>query len=346
MKKKLLILGCGQIFKKHFKSVKSLGSSKFNIVGICDKNKKLLRFVSKKYKIEPFDHFEDAVRKCNPEIVSILLPTGYHFEYILKSLKLNLNVIVEKPMCLKISEAKKVLNLKKKMKKQVFVIMQNKLNIPVKRLTEDIKKNKLGRVFHGSVIVRWRRDQQYYDKDKWRGTLKNDGGVIANQASHHIDLLRSIMGRPKSVFAKFSNHIAKIEAEDTALIIIKFEKNKTAIVEATTAMRPKNIEGSISIIGTKGSVKIGGFALNEIEYYNIGKTSHPLKSFNNPKDFTYGHKKFYDHVYSCLKNKKDSEFSCEKAIETVKLISAIYRSAETNREVFFKNQINSRKLGV
>ena len=182
--------------------------------------------------------------------------------------------------------------------------MQNKFNLPVLKLRNDIEKYKFGNIFHSSVIVRWRRDQKYYDNDSWRGTWKLDGGVISNQASHHLDLLRTIMGEPISVFAKSNNHLAKIQCEDTALIIFKFKKNRTALMEATTAMRPKNIEGSISVLGTKGSAKIGGFALNKFEYYNLSKDIDILKYQTNPKNvYGFGHVKFYS-CFRSIENRK------------------------------------------
>ena len=154
------------------------------------------------------------------------------------------------------------------------------------------------------------------------------------------------MGEPISVFAKSANHLAKIQCEDTALIIFKFKKNKTAIMEATTAMRPENIEGSISVLGTKGSAKIGGFALNKFEYYNLSKKINLNNYQTNPKNvYGFGHLKFYKHVLKILKNGATSEFEAVHAIKTVKLINAIYKSIETNKEVYLKNTIISKKLG-
>ena len=224
--------------------------------------------------------------------------------------------------------------------------MQNKFNLPVLRLRNDIKKAYFGKIFHSSVIVRWKRDQKYYDNDAWRGTWKNDGGVISNQASHHLDLLRTIMGEPLSLFATSSKHMAEIECEDTALIIFKFKNKRTAVMEATTAMRPKNIEGSISVMGTKGSAKIGGFALNKIDYYNISKKVDISKYETNPKSvYGFGHLKFYKHVLDSIKNKKKSEYEAFEAIKTVKMINAIYKSIEKKKEIFFRENLESKKLG-
>jgi len=342
---KIFIVGCGRILSKHLDSIKIL-KDKLQIVGISDIKKKRLFDISKKLNVKGFPNYMDGIKKTNPDIVSILTPSGFHAQNIIDILNLKKHVIVEKPMCLKISDGKKIINFAKKNKKKVFVVMQNKFNLPVLRLRNDIKKAYFGKIFHSSVIVRWKRDQKYYDNDAWRGTWKNDGGVISNQASHHLDLLRTIMGEPLSLFATSSKHMAEIECEDTALIIFKFKNKRTAVMEATTAMRPKNIEGSISVMGTKGSAKIGGFALNKIDYYNISKKVDISKYETNPKSvYGFGHLKFYKHVLDSIKNKKKSEYEAFEAIKTVKMINAIYKSIEKKKEIFFRENLESKKLG-
>jgi len=345
---KIFIIGCGRIFSKHFESIKALGEKKFKIVGIADVDIKKINYFSKLLKVPVFKDYKKGIKITNPDLVSILTPSGIHAKIILDSLKLNKHVIVEKPMCLRIKDAKKIIQLSKMIKKNVYVVMQNKFNLPVLKLRDDIKNNKFGKIFHASVSVRWNRTQSYYDQAQWRGTWKQDGGVISNQASHHLDLLRTIMGDPISVFAKNFRHLAKIQAEDTSLVIIKFKSNRSGFIEATTAVQPKNIEGSISIMGTKGSAKIGGFALNKIEYYNIDKSININKYQTNPKNvYGFGHYAFYDHVFFSIKNKTTSEFLCQNSYATIKLINAIYKSSETGKEIFFNEDknISSKLLG-
>jgi predicted dehydrogenase len=344
---KILILGCGRIFSKHLDSIKKI--KKYSLVGICDINRKKVLDLSKKLKVPGFVNFNKSIRETMPDIVSILTPSGLHAEHIIEALNNNLNVIVEKPMCLKVSDGEKIISLAKRVNKRVFVVMQNKFNLSVVKFRKDLKKKKFGRIFHGSVIVRWHRDISYYNQANWRGTWKFDGGVISNQASHHIDLLRTIMGDPISVYAKSFNHLVRIEAEDTALIIVKFKNNKSAVMELTTAARPNDIEGSISIMGSDGSAKIGGFALNKISYYNFGKKKlFRKKIFNTEPNnvYGYGHLKFYEHVHNSLKLNLKSEFECFHAIQTVKFINAIYKSIENKKEIFFNKNIVSAKLGV
>lgn len=343
---KVLIIGCGRIFSKHYNSLRKIGEKQIKIIGVCDTNYLKKKEIEKKYQLKYFQNYKKAILQLNPDLVSILTPSGLHAEQILYSLKKKCNVIVEKPMCLKTLDAKNILSLAKKNKKRVFVVMQNKFNIPILKLRKDIKSKKFGKLLHGSVIVRWMRDKNYYDQARWRGTWKLDGGVIANQASHHLDLMRTVMGDPISVYAKGVNHMAKIQCEDTALVLFKFKGNKTGIMEATTAMRPHNVEGSFSLMGTKGSAKIGGFAMNEISYYFAGNSVNKKKYFTKPKNvYGFGHFEFYKHFIFSLKKNKKSEFECEEAYKTVNLINAIYRSIETNKEVYLNGKINSKKLG-
>lgn len=345
---RIFIIGCGRIFSKHIESINVIGKKKFEIVGIADTKLEKVRNFSKLLKVPGFQNYIQGIKITNPDIVSILTPSGMHAKNILDVLMLNKNAIVEKPMCLKISDAEKIIKVSKSINKKVFVVMQNKFNLPVLKMREDIKNNKFGKIFHANVSVKWNRNQDYYDQAKWRGTWKQDGGVISNQASHHLDLLRTIMGEPVSVFAKNFTHMAKIQTEDTSLVIIKFKSNKSAFIEATTAAQPKNIEGSISILGTKGSAKIGGFALNQIEYYNTSKKIEIGKYKTNPSNvYGFGHFAFYKHVHNSIVYKKKSEFSCEESLATIRLINAIYKSAEIGKEVFFKNNknIKSKLLG-
>ena len=344
---KVLILGCGRIFSKHYESIQFLGNKKMRIVGICDINKAKLNTLKKKIKTNFYSNYDQAIKSSKPDTVIVLTPSGYHANHILTALRYRCNVIVEKTMCLKIDDAKKIIKFSSRYKKRVFVVMQNKFNLPFTKLRNDIKIGKFGKFFHASVIVRWMRDQSYYDQDSWRGKWKFDGGVVCNQASHHLDLMRTVMGEPISVIAKGFKHLAKIQCEDTALILFKFKNKKTGIMEATTAMRPFNIEGSFSLMGTKGSAKIGGFALNEITYYNLKQKVKKYRYKTNPRDvYGFGHKKFYEHFLNAIKKNKTSEFECIEAIKTVKLINAIYKSIETNKEVFMNKNIVSAKLGI
>ena len=342
---KVLLFGCGRIVYKHIQSIQKL-KNKFHITGICDLDEKKVKFFSKKLNVPGFSNIDIALKTVKPDLVSILTPSGLHYQHAMKMINRKINIIIEKPMCLKIKHGEEIQKAAVKNRTKVFVVMQNVFNTPVEKVVDDIKNNKFGKIFHSSVVVKWRRDQKYYNQSKWRGTWQLDGGVISNQASHHIDLMRRIMGEPVEVYAIAKKHLSKIECEDTALVIVNFKGGKTGIIEATTAMRPKDIEGSLSIMGTNGSAKIGGFALNQIDYYNLKRNINLTKYQTNPKNvYGYGHLKFYQHVYKSIKKNLKSEFDANESNKTVKFLNMIYRSIETKGKVSSKGKINSIKLG-
>jgi predicted dehydrogenase len=204
----------------------------------------------------------------------------------------------------------------------------------------------------GTVRVRWCRPQHYYDQDGWRGTWELDGGVFTNQASHHIDLLEWMLGEPVSVMAKTGTFLSNIEVEDTGAAIIKFRNGAIGIVEATTATRPKDLEGSLSVLGAKGSVVIGGFAVNKMVTWNFTDSSESeskeiLQEFAEiPANvYGFGHKRYIEHVIDCIQNNKKALVDGFEGRKSLELINAMYESAETGKEVFLHYQPKYSPLG-
>ena len=195
-----------------------------------------------------------------------------------------------------------------KYKIKLFVIKQNRFNVPIIKLREAIEKKRFGKINMGTIRVRWSRNQSYYDQASWRGTWALDGGVLANQASHHIDMLEWMLGEPQSVYAIAKKELVEIEAEDTAIVVLKFESGAFGIIEATTAVRPRDLEGSISVLGEKGSVVIEGFALNQMKTWDFvdkevdDETVIEKYSVNPPNVYGYGHQAYYEHVVECINN--------------------------------------------
>ena len=163
--------------------------------------------------------------------------------------------MVEKPMALTLDDADSMIEACDNHGVKLFIVKQNRFNVPVVQLRKALEDGRFGKLIMGTVRVRWCRPQAYYDQDSWRGTWAYDGGVLTNQASHHIDLLEWMLGDVESVFAKSKTALVDIEAEDTAVVILKFRNGALGVIEATTAIRPKDLEGSLSVLGEKGSVE-------------------------------------------------------------------------------------------
>lgn len=250
-------------------------------------------------------------------------------------------------MALTLEDADKMIEACDRNGIRLFVVKQNRYNLPVQKLREALEAGRFGKLVMGSVRVRWCRDNAYYRQDSWRGTWAMDGGVFTNQASHHIDLLEWMMGDVESVFAKSITALSEIETEDTGVAVLKFKNGALGVIEATTATRPKDLEGSISILGEFGSVEIGGFAVNEIKTWNFVESLESDKevrekySTNPPNVYGFGHKEYYLHVIDSIVHNKKALVDGLEGRKSLELIIAMYESIETGKEVFCDSSLSS-----
>lgn len=260
------VVGCGAIANKHVTAIGRLNHTE--VVGAYDIDSKAATAFHEKHSIPVFTSLEEMIEKTEPHVLNILTPSGKHGENVLDLMRFNKHFVVEKPLGLRLGQIDKILEECDKKGIKIFVVKQNRFNPPIIKLKEALEKGRFGKLVLGTVRVRWCRDQEYYNQKSWRGTWAHDGGVLTNQASHHIDMLIWMMGDVESVIAKTATRLLDIEAEDTGVAIIKFRDGAIGVVEATTATRPKDLEGSISILGEKGSVEIGGFFMNDLKTWN------------------------------------------------------------------------------
>ena len=351
MKKKIKIsfVGCGKIFKKHYSAIKRLNKL-YIIEAVCDNQLNDFSKLNLNKNIKVFGDLKNLLLKTNSDIYVILTPSGYHYKNILEISKKSKNIIVEKPLVINYEQGKKINNHANKKKLNLFVVKQNRYNPGIKLLKEAIVSGRFGKIFFASIRLRWKRDDMYFKSGKWRGSWKDDGGVLANQASHHLDLIHWLIGDVKSVFTKTAkiNNITK--AADTIAAIIKFKNEAIGTIEATTATNPEDLGDSISILGSKGTVEIGGYAVSKVLYWNFSKkkpVDKKIQKLINKKDNIYkdGHFNFYKDIFNFFNNKKNSTVRHLEAIKTIKLLDKIYTSSEISKEVFFKDSNFSKKLG-
>jgi predicted dehydrogenase len=346
------LVGCGRISAKHIEAIKDIDGAE--LVAVCDPVESRAIEASKKAGGIPYYlSYDEMLQKENIDIVNILTPSGMHpINTIDIVKKYHTHIICEKPMALRMEDAEEMVRICDEFGVRLFVVKQNRYNLPVQKLKEAVEEGKFGKLVLGTVRVRWCRDQKYYDQDSWRGTWEYDGGVLSNQASHHIDLLEWLMGEPVSVIAKTGTYLADIEVDDTAVAIIKFRNGALGVVEATTATRPKDLEGSLSILGEKGSVVIGGFAVNKMQIWNFsdeseGERDRILTEFAEtpPNVYGFGHKRYIEHVLDCIRSGRKALVDGLEGKKSLELINAIYESAETGREVFLRFEPKMSKMG-
>lgn len=345
---KFALIGCGRIAQKHAELIGGGRIKNAKLVAVCDLKIIRAKKIALQFNCEFYSNLDDMMKNNKIDVVSVLTESGNHYRNVISLSKYNSHVIVEKPIALKVEDAQRMIALYKRKKLKLFVVKQNRFNPSVIKLKEAVDKKMFGKIFLGTIRVRWKRDNKYYNMDKWRGSWKLDGGVLANQAIHHIDLLIFLMGDVHSVYAKSIRALSKKEAEDTAVVILKFKSGALGVIEATTATRPKDIEGSVSILGSKGTVELGGFAVNEIKTWEFAK-SHRLnkkKYFTNPPNvYGFGHKKYYEHVLDYLENKSKRIIDGIEGVKSLMLVNCIYKSIEENKEIIVKNNNSKSKLG-
>jgi len=348
---KFALVGCGRISKRHSQL---LGENKIlgaELVAVCDKVLDKAEIISKRYSIPAYSCLHEMMKSTKIDVVVVLTESGFHAEHTLSLAPYGAHIIVEKPMALTLEDADAMIAACDKYGIKLFVVKQNRFNVPVVELRKALEQGRFGKLIMGTVRVRWCRNQAYYDQDSWRGTWAYDGGVLTNQASHHLDLLEWMMGDVESVFAKSKTALVDIEAEDTAVVLLKFRNGALGIIEATTAVRPKDLEGSISILGETGSVEIGGFAVNEMKTWNFSESIDGDEdvtekySVNPPNVYGFGHQAYYEHVLDCLNNKTAQLVDGLEGRKSLELINAIYESVETGREKFLRFIPKSSKLG-
>jgi UDP-N-acetyl-2-amino-2-deoxyglucuronate dehydrogenase len=333
-KHKISIVGYGRIGSRHAQIIKS--SIDFELVGISETNKITRETAEVEMGNVVFDDTLRMISETKPDTVVICTESGNHYQHVMEIAHLVKTIVVEKPMALKLDHAREMIDACTKHKTNLFVVKQNRYNLPIVKTRELFEKGVFGQITLATVRVRWCRDQNYYGLNDWRGTWKLDGGVLANQASHHLDILQWFLGEIESVFAYSSTVLTKIEAEETMICVLKSKDGVLGIVEATNTARPKNLEGSFSILGENGSIVVGGDAMNKFDSIRFKDNLHQeiASLHENPPDvYGFGHTKFYQELNKFLLGHDSHLVQAEEGFKNVELLDAIYLSCETGQEV-------------
>jgi predicted dehydrogenase len=348
---KFALLGCGRIAKRHSELLGHKQIENAELVAVCDVVEEKAKKIGEQFSVPYFTDMHEMLKNIDIDVVTVLTESGYHAKHVLEIAKYKKHIVVEKPMALTLDDADAMIEACDEAGTKLFVVKQNRFNVPVVKTREALENGRFGKLVMGTVRVRWCRPQAYYDQDSWRGTWALDGGVLTNQASHHVDLLEWMMGDVESVHAMSTTALADIEAEDTAVVNIRFRNGALGIIEATTAVRPKDIEGSLSVLGENGTVEIGGFAVNQMKVWNFSDKQTGDDevmgnySVNPPNVYGFGHQAYYEHVVDSIINNKKHLVDGLVGRKSLELINAIYESIETKKEVFLRFKPKHCRLG-
>jgi UDP-N-acetyl-2-amino-2-deoxyglucuronate dehydrogenase len=324
------LLGFGRIGKRHAEHISEFGS----LVAICDTNPAALVEAKQKYPEVPlFDSIQKMLLKDEiSEVVSICTPNGLHASHTIASLKAGKHVLVEKPMAISVHDCGDMIKTAEQANKRLFVIKQNRFNPPVAAVKQLIEEGKLGKIFSVQLSCFWNRNQAYYE-NSWKGTKDLDGGTLYTQFSHFIDLLYFLIGDIKNVQAYGANfnHQGIIDFEDTGVVIAEFYNGALGTINYTVNSYGKNMEGSVTIFGEKGTVKIGGQYLNVLEYQNIeGFEVKDLPAGNKPNNYgayqgsMSNHDLVYQNLVDVMLNGGQISTNMFEGLKTVEIVEKIY----------------------
>lgn len=345
------IVGCGRIAKRHSELLGNGIIAGARLAGVCDLVPEKAQAIGEQFGVPWYTDMHAMMEELKPQVVSVLTESGNHARHTIELARHGAHIVVEKPMALRLDDADAMISACDAAGVRLFVVKQNRFNVPVVKLREALEKGRFGKLAIGTVRVRWCRPQSYYDQDGWRGTWGQDGGILTNQASHHVDLLEWMMGDVESVVAMSATRLVDIEAEDTAAVVLQFANGALGVIEATGATRPRDLEGSLSILGEGGTVVIGGFAVNKLETWNFVEPEpgdeEVLQSFsvNPPNVYGFGHQAYYEHVVDVIENGGPQLVDGMTGRRSLELISAIYEAIETGSQVPLRFKPSKARLG-
>lgn len=335
--KRFGIIGCGRIAPRHADSLAEIDGAK--LVHVCDVVESRARHFSEKYGITHCQDYHDLLANPEVDIVSICTPSGMHAEMAIAALKAGKHVLVEKPMAMNVADADRMISTAKEMNRKLCIVLQNRYNPPMQDFYKAVRDGKIGRILLGSVTVRWYRPQEYYN-DGWHGTKAMDGGALMNQSIHHIDALQWLVGVPvKSVFAYTATLAHQMEAEDAGVVTVRFEDGALATIEGSTLTYPQNLEGSVALFGEKGSLKVGGTALNRKVFWKIaGEIEHEKELLTReevdpPSVYGASHQHVIEDMIQAVEEDREPHTNGEEGRKSLLLVSAMYESARTGREI-------------
>jgi UDP-N-acetyl-2-amino-2-deoxyglucuronate dehydrogenase len=331
------LVGCGRISGNHVEALASHGEHA-ELVGICDTDPAALEAMRAKTGAPAFATLDDLLAECDCDVVVLATPSGLHAEQGIAAARAGRHVVTEMPMSTRWQDAKQLVQVCDQEGVDLFVVKQNRRNATIQLLKRAMEKGRFGRVYMVNVNVFWSRPQSYYDSARWRGTWEFDGGAFMNQASHYVDLLDWIIGPVESVHAVTATLARNIQVEDTGVVNIKWRSGALGSMNVTMLTYPQNLEGSITIIGEKGTARVGGVAVNRIEHWQFAEPDEDDAavqdaSYQTTSVYGHGHPLYYRNVIQSLRGEAEPETDGREGLRSLELLIGIYLSARDARTV-------------
>jgi UDP-N-acetyl-2-amino-2-deoxyglucuronate dehydrogenase len=331
------VVGCGRISGNHFASIEKHAEDA-ELIAVCDTDPTALAAAVTRTHAPGFANLSALLEGCQPDVVVLSTPSGLHSGQAVQVARTGCHVMSEKPMATSWVEGKRMVQACDEAGVRLFIVKQNRRNATLKLLREAVQLERFGRIYMVNINVFWSRPQEYYDQAAWRGTWEFDGGAFMNQASHYVDLIDWLIGPVESVFAYTATLARRIEVEDSGVMAIKWRSGALGTMNVTMLTHPRNLEGSITILGEQGTVRIGGVAVNEIQHWDfanklpVDETVRDA-SYQTTSVYGFGHPLYYENVIRTLRGETEPETDGREGLRSLELLVAAYRSARDGVKV-------------
>ena len=334
---RIALAGCGRISGKHFEAIEK-HADRMELVGVCDSSSERLAAATQQTGAAGYGDIGEMLEQSDPDMVVLCTPSGLHPQQTIQIAAAGKHVMTEKPMATRWRDGLRMVEACDRANVHLFVVKQNRSNATLKLLKRAVEQKRFGRIFMVVINVFWSRPQAYYDMDAWRGTWEFDGGALMNQASHYVDLLDWLIGPVESLQAYTATMARDIQVEDTATMNVRWRSGAMGSMNVTMLTYPKNLEGSITIIGETGTVRVGGVAVNEIQHWEFAEPHEDDRlveqaSYETTSVYGYGHPAYYDNVIRTLRGEAAPETDGREGLRSLEVLIAAYKSARDGRRV-------------
>ncbi|WP_430790441.1 Gfo/Idh/MocA family protein [Virgibacillus flavescens] len=342
---KFAIVGCGRIAKRHIEAI--INTKEAELYALCDNNRNRLDETAFVNNLKNnYEDIEEMLKDEKIDIVSICTPNASHAELAIKAIKAGKHVLLEKPIATTVEDAERIIQAAQDYHVKVTAVHQNRFNEAIQKTRKAYEDGRFGRMSHGVASIRWNRNKPYYDQDSWRGTANQQDGILMNQSIHNIDLLLWMMGPVKSVTGKTATRFRDIEMEDVGAAILEFESGALGMIEGAGTIYPSNLEETLNLFGDKGTVCIGGLAVNKIENWRFSDDfaaeeakiiSEQLQ--NPPTVYGYGHQLIVEDMIESIQKDREPYISLEDGKYAIEVILAIYESSRTGKSIKIRSKV-------
>jgi UDP-N-acetyl-2-amino-2-deoxyglucuronate dehydrogenase len=331
------VVGCGRIAANHFEALRKHAANA-EVVAVCDTDKAALERATTATGARGYASLAELSETEQADIVVLCTPSGLHSQQAIKVAQRGWHVLTEKPMATRWVDGLEMVRACDEAGVLLFVAKQNRRNATLQLLKRAREQGRFGRIFMVAINVFWTRPQKYYESARWRGTWEFDGGALMNQASHYVDLIDWLVGPVESVQAYVATLARDIQVEDTATVGVRWRSGALGSINVTMLTYPKNLEGSITILGETGTVRVGGVAVNEIQQWQFADTRPEDKdvaaaSYETTSVYGFGHPLYYDNVIKTLRGEAEPETDGREGLRSLEILIASYLSARDGRRV-------------